>query len=44
MMNFLRKLKPDTFEDIFAALALYRPGPMGNIDTYIRRKNGLEKN
>lgn len=43
MMNFLRKLKPDTFEDIFAALALYRPGPMGNIDTYIRRKNGLEK-
>ena len=43
MMNFLRKFKPDTFEDIFAALALYRPGPMNNIDTYINRKNGKEK-
>ncbi len=43
MMNFLRKYKPDTFEDIVAAIALYRPGPMKNIDSYIRRKNGLEK-
>lgn len=43
MMNFLRKFKPDSFEDIFAALALYRPGPMGNIDTYIKRKQGKEK-
>lgn len=43
MMNFLRKFKPKTFEEIFACLALYRPGPMGNIDTYIRRKEGLEK-
>lgn len=43
MMNFLRKFKPDTFEDIFAALALYRPGPMDNIDTYIKRKHGKEK-
>lgn len=42
MMNFLRKFKPNTFEDIYACLALYRPGPMGNIDTYIRRKKGLE--
>lgn len=42
-MNFLRKFKPDTFEDIFAALALYRPGPMDNIDTYIKRKHGKEK-
>ncbi len=43
MMNFLRKYKPDTFEDIVAAIALYRPGPMKNIDSYIKRKNGLEK-
>ncbi len=43
MMNFLRKFKPKTFEEIFACLALYRPGPMGNIDTYIRRKEGKEK-
>ncbi len=43
MINFLRKFKPTTFDDIGAALALYRPGPMKNIDSYIRRKNGLEK-
>ena len=43
MMNFLRKFKPSNFEDIVAAIALYRPGPMKNIDSYIRRKNGLEK-
>lgn len=43
MMNFLRKFRPSNFEDIVAALALFRPGPMGNIDAYIRRKNGQEK-
>ncbi len=43
MINFLRKLKPDTFDDIVAALALFRPGPMKNIDSYIRRKKGEEK-
>lgn len=43
MMNFLRKFKPNCFEDIFAALALYRPGPMNNIDHYIKRKHGTEK-
>ena len=43
MMNFLRKFKPSNFEDIVAAIALYRPGPMKNIDSYIKRKNGLEK-
>ncbi len=43
MINFLRKFKPTTFEDICAALALFRPGPMGNIDSYIRRKQGKEK-
>ena len=43
MRNFLKKLKPDSFEDIFAAIALFRPGPANNIDTYIRRKHGEEK-
>ena len=43
MINFLRKLKPDTFDDLVAALALFRPGPMKNIDSYIRRKQGKEK-
>lgn len=43
MINFLRKLKPTTFEDLFAAIALYRPGPMENIDMYIRRRKGYEK-
>lgn len=43
MKNFLRKLKPNSLEDIIAALALYRPGPMGNIDHYIKRKQGKEK-
>ena len=43
MRNFLRKLKATTFEDIFAAIALFRPGPAVNIDSYIRRKQGKEK-
>ena len=40
MKNFLRKLKPDTFSDLIAAVALFRPGPMENIDTFIKRKQG----
>ena len=43
MRIFLRKLKPNTFEDIFAAIALFRPGAAVNIDSYIQRKHGLEK-
>jgi len=43
MRNFLKNLKPNSFEDIFAAIALFRPGPAVNIDSYIRRKHGLEK-
>ena len=43
MKNFLSKLKVSCFDDIVAALALFRPGPMDNIDTYIRRKEGKEK-
>lgn len=43
MMNFLRKFRPNNFEDIFAAIALFRPGPMKNIDSYIKRKQGKEE-
>jgi len=43
MVNFLRKLRPTDMDDIFAAIALFRPGPMKNIPTYINRKNGKEK-
>ena len=43
MRNFLRKFKPNTFEDIFAAIALFRPGAAINIDSYIRRKHGEEE-
>ena len=42
MQDVLGKLKPDTFEDIIAVVALYRPGPMDNIPSYIRRKHGEE--
>ena len=42
MRESLRKLKPDRFEDIIAMVALYRPGPMDNIPTYINRKHGEE--
>ncbi|WP_416352979.1 DNA polymerase III subunit alpha [Agrilactobacillus fermenti] len=38
----LRQLQPDSFEDIVATNALYRPGPMENIDIFIARKNGQE--
>ena len=43
MRDALRKLKPDRFEDIIAIVALYRPGPMDNIDTYVNRKHGREE-
>ncbi|NJC73545.1 DNA polymerase III subunit alpha [Planosporangium thailandense] len=45
MRQLLRLMKPDNFEDISAALALYRPGPMGaNSHTnYALRKNGLQE-
>lgn len=42
MRDVLRKLKPDVFEDIIAVVALYRPGPMDNIPSFIERKNGRE--
>ena len=40
--RMLRDLKPDCIEDIIAAVAMYRPGPMDNIPTLIRRKHGQE--
>jgi len=42
MKELLRKLKPDSFNDIVAAVALYRPGPLdaGMVDEYINRKHG----
>lgn len=43
MINFIKKLKPDNVEDIIASLALFRPGPMNNIDSYIKRKKSIEK-
>jgi DNA polymerase III subunit alpha len=42
MRESLRRLRPDRFEDIIAMVALYRPGPMDNIPTYINRKHGEE--
>lgn len=38
MTSFMRELKPDCFEDIVAGIALYRPGPMASIPTYIDNK------
>ena len=39
----LRRMRPDRFEDIVAAVALYRPGPMEQIPSYIARKHGLQE-
>ena len=40
MRDTLRQMRPDRFEDLIAAVALYRPGPMANIPDYCRRKHG----
>ena len=40
MREFLKKLKPTVLEDLIAMNALYRPGPMENIDSFINRKHG----
>ncbi len=42
MKRYLRDLKASSFEDIIAMVALYRPGPMQFIDSFIRRKHGEE--
>ena len=40
MTSVLKRMKPSSMYDIAAIVALYRPGPMGNIDEYIDRKQG----
>ncbi|HEV8516576.1 MAG TPA: DNA polymerase III subunit alpha [Candidatus Limnocylindrales bacterium] len=42
MRRYVRELRPSSVLDLAAMVALYRPGPMDNIPTYIRRKHGLE--
>ena len=42
MQNFMKELKPQSFEDIVAGISLYRPGPMDFIPDYIRGKNNQE--
>jgi len=42
MKRYLKDLKPTVFDDIIAMVALYRPGPMQFIDSFIRRKHGEE--
>ena len=42
MKRYLRDLKASSFEDIIAMVALYRPGPMQFIDSFIKRKHGEE--
>ncbi len=43
MKKYLKMLKPNRFEDLIAMNALYRPGPMDYIPSFINRKHGLEK-
>ncbi|HNR54617.1 MAG TPA: DNA polymerase III subunit alpha, partial [Flavobacteriales bacterium] len=43
MQKYLRELKPDQFADLIAMNALYRPGPLEYIPTFIKRKHGLER-
>ena len=43
MQKYLRDLKPTVFEDLIAMNALYRPGPLEYIPSFVRRKNGTEE-
>lgn len=43
MRNLMQKLRPSSFSDLVASVALFRPGPMENIDLFIARKYGKEK-
>lgn len=43
MKKYLKDLKPSKFEDLIAMNALYRPGPMEYIPSFVKRKHGLEK-
>jgi len=42
MRRYIKELKPTTFSDISAMVALYRPGPMEHIPTFIKAKHGIE--
>ncbi|MEK7646822.1 MAG: DNA polymerase III subunit alpha [Patescibacteria group bacterium] len=43
MQRYIKELKPSSLEDIIAMVALYRPGPMEFLPSYLARKNGQEK-
>jgi DNA polymerase-3 subunit alpha len=43
MQKYMRELKPTEFSDLIAMNALYRPGPLEYIPSYIKRKHGYEK-
>jgi DNA polymerase-3 subunit alpha len=43
MREYLKKLKPQSIDDLIAMNALYRPGPMEMIDDFIQRKHGVKK-
>lgn len=43
MKDVHKQIRPDRFEDLIAIVSLYRPGPMDNIPSYIRRKHGEEE-
>ncbi|NBX49492.1 DNA polymerase III subunit alpha, partial [bacterium] len=43
MKRYIRDLQPSQFEDIIAMVSLYRPGPMQFIESFIRRKHGIEQ-
>ena len=43
MKQVLQKLRPNCLEDVIACVALYRPGPMDSIDTFVARKHGKER-
>ncbi len=43
MKRYIKELKPNNIEDIIAMVALYRPGPMQFIDSFIKRKHGKER-
>lgn len=43
MQNFMKELRPQSFEDIVAGISLYRPGPMDFIPTYIKGKNNPQE-
>lgn len=43
MIQFMKELKPNCFEDVIAGISLFRPGPMESIPRYIRNKNHPDK-